>query len=67
MRDDYTLVERVNARPYLRKRGSSDHQKHNAIHREGVTCRSCAKYPCFKGMETITSNLAETCHSFKKK
>lgn len=59
-------VERVSSRPYIRRRGTSDHQKHHPICRKRVNCTMCAKYPCFSGIETLMSNLAETCHQFKK-
>lgn len=34
------------------------------IRRSDATCLSCKRYPCFKGIETISSNLAETCHRY---
>lgn len=34
--------------------------------RKNVTCENCDRYPCFKGLETMSSNLAETCQKFKK-
>lgn len=27
-------------------------------------CSNCVNYPCFEGIETISSNLAKTCHSW---
>lgn len=42
-------------------------QKGRPVLRSGVTCAMCIKFPCFKGIETISSNLAETCHSFGTK
>lgn len=66
MRDDMILVKRVSSRDYLRRRGDTDHQKHAPIKRKNVTCAKCVKYPCFVGIETMSSNLAETCHNFKR-
>lgn len=60
-------VERVSSRPFYKGRGTINYQKHNAIHREGVTCKNCTRYPCFAGIDNMFSNLAETCHRFKKK
>lgn len=34
--------------------------------RKNVVCAMCEKFPCFKGIETMSSNLAETCQKFKK-
>jgi hypothetical protein len=67
MRDDMILVKRVSSRDYLRRRGDSDHQKHNPICRKRVSCKSCTRYPCFAGLDNMSSNLAETCQSFTKK
>lgn len=67
MRDDMILVERVSSRPYYKRRGTSDHQKHHPICRKRVSCKSCTRYPCFDGIDNMSSNLAETCHRFKKK
>lgn len=33
--------------------------------RRDAYCVECDKYPCFKGMENLSSNLAGTCPSFK--
>ncbi len=30
-------------------------------------CVECASYPCFRGLENMASNLAETCKSFQRK
>ncbi len=30
------------------------------------TCKDCARYPCFKGIDTMSSNLALTCHDFNQ-
>ena len=35
--------------------------------RSGVSCDDCARCPCFRGMEVISSNLAKTCHDFVQK
>lgn len=36
--------------------------------RNNITCReNCAFYPCFKGIDTMSCNLAETCRQFKNK
>lgn len=32
--------------------------------RRGVTCNDCGFYPCFRGIENISCNLALTCQSF---
>lgn len=32
--------------------------------RAGVDCTMCRRYPCFKGMDVISSNLAITCRDF---
>ena len=66
MREKMIYVERVSSRPYLKRRGRSDHQKHAPIKRKGVDCTMCAKFPCFVGINNMSSNLAETCHQFKK-
>lgn len=38
------------------------------VHRERAglarVCRNCRLYPCFRGIETMSSNLAETCRSW---
>ncbi len=65
--DGYITVERVSSRPYKRRKSSSDHQKRGSINRKHVTCQRCARYPCFPGIETVETNLATTCHEFKRK
>ena len=30
-------------------------------------CTNCNLYPCFKGLDNLSSNLAITCRNFKKK
>lgn len=35
--------------------------------RKNVTCMMCNRYPCFRGIETMKSNFAETCHKFGRK
>lgn len=41
--------------------------KHNPINRLGVTCAvNCKKYPCFRGIESLETNFAQTCHEFKE-
>lgn len=30
------------------------------------TCKVCSRYPCFKGIDTMSSNLALTCHDFNQ-
>lgn len=36
--------------------------------KDKVTCReNCEFYPCFKGIDTMRSNLALTCNQFKEK
>lgn len=66
MKDRFIYVERVNSRPYVRRRGESDYQRHTNYQREGVACAMCERYPCFAGIENMSSNLAATCHQFKK-
>lgn len=34
--------------------------------RKNTSCFECMFYPCFKGMESIKSNLAETCVKYKR-
>ena len=54
----------------LKKRGRKIKEgtnKRQPVLRVGVTCAMCTRFPCFKGIETISSNLAETCHSFNAK
>lgn len=66
--EEYIIVERVSSAPYIRRRGTSDHQKHNAIHRDGVTCRhDCKSYPCFYGIQNFKRNFAMKCKDFVKK
>ena len=60
-----TYVERVSSRPYWR-RTPAKITKRRPILRKNVKCAMCAKYPCFRGMENISTNLAITCHDFKK-
>ena len=57
------LVERISSRPYYRTT-DSDHSKHDAIERSDVDCTMCSRYPCFKGINTMASNLAVTCIDF---
>ena len=65
--NDYIFVETIRG-SYWRRRSKSDHQKHNAIHRDGVTCRhDCKDYPCFDGIENFTRNFAMKCRDFSKK
>lgn len=40
--------------------------RHHIFNRKGVDCTMCSKYPCFKGIDLMSSNLAVTCHKFKK-
>ena len=36
--------------------------------RKGVTCAfHCAEYPCFTGINNMSSNLALTCHKFRQR
>ena len=55
-----TKVETV--RQYASKAG---------VHRERYdllkVCRNCWKYPCFKGIENMSSNLALTCYRWRLK
>lgn len=67
MRDDMILVRRVSSHDYYKRRGDSDHQKHATIKRKNVTCAKCVKFPCFTGIENMSSNLAVTCHQFKRR
>lgn len=39
--------------------------KHNPVDNGAVTCRDCDRYPCFKGIDGMSSNLAITCHDFE--
>lgn len=64
MKDRLIYVERVSSRPYVKRRGESDYQRHTNFNRKGVDCAMCAKYPCFGGIENISSNLAITCKKF---
>ena len=65
--NDYIFVETIRG-SYWRRRGTSDHQKHNAVHREGVTCRNdCKNYPCFWGIQNFQQNFAMKCKDFSKK
>ena len=34
------------------------------LHLIGKTCRKCYNYPCFYGIDNISSNLALTCHNY---
>lgn len=66
--DKYIIVDRVSTKPYKRRVGTSDHQKHNPINREGVTCKhNCGKYPCFNGICTLETNFARTCKDYEPK
>jgi len=58
-------VEPVNARPYWRNYPDPKPRR-KPINRKRVACTMCAKYPCFRGLENISTNLAITCHDFKK-
>lgn len=42
---------------------------HPAVYRpEGISCReNCENYPCFRGIDNLSSNLARTCLKFKMK
>lgn len=62
-----TYVERVSSRPYWRKNPVKTTTKRKPIMRKNVKCAMCVKYPCFRGMENISTNLAITCHDYKKK
>lgn len=64
-REGYTYVERVSSRPYWRKNPEKP-AKRAMIHRKRVTCEMCDSYPCFKGIESIKTNLALTCHKYKR-
>lgn len=33
---------------------------------KGCAC-ACEEYPCFRGIENLSSNLALTCHGYKPK
>lgn len=44
-------------KPYEKK-------KFAPIKRDGVNCQMCKRYPCFNGIEGMSSNLAETCHRY---
>lgn len=49
------------------KRTTTAYTKHNPINRVGVTCAvNCKKYPCFRGIDNLETNLAQTCHEFKE-
>jgi len=36
-------------------------------HKPKRICYNCADFPCFDGIETMQSNIAETCHHYKFK
>lgn len=59
-------VERVSSRPYYRSKTKPNEKK--PVLREGVACAvDCKRYPCFRGLENISTNLATTCHDYKRK
>ena len=59
-------VERVSSRPYYRSKTKPNEKK--PVLREGVACReNCQRYPCFKGIENLETNFAQTCHDYKRK
>ncbi len=60
----YIFVESVTQGAYWKRVSDSDYQKHMAICRSGVNCKMCERYPCFRGIDTMSSNLAVTCHDF---
>lgn len=59
-------VERVNSRGYYRTKTRPNERK--PINRMGVTCAvNCKRYPCFRGIDNLETNFAQTCHEFKEK
>lgn len=41
--------------------------KVGAINHKCAKCKWRKRYPCFKGIESISTNLAQTCHNYKRK
>lgn len=66
-KEAYTTVERVSSRPYRRRTTKGEVYRKKSKFRKNVACAICEKYPCFNGIDNMKSNLAETCHQFKKK
>lgn len=53
------MLKKLNSRPKSDMIPGCD-----PVMRSGVTCKDCVRCPCFRGMEVISSNLAQTCHDF---
>ena len=52
----------------LRKTGTKKVLLNGQAVRWGVTCAfHCANYPCFEGINNLSSNLALSCHNFKER
>ena len=65
MKNDCIFVpDSVSQRPYYRRKPQRS-GKHNPVDNGAVTCRDCDRYPCFKGIDGMSSNLAITCHDFE--
>ena len=56
------LVKEHTVRQYAAKSGIQ-RVRHDRV----KACRNCWLYPCFTGIENMSSNLAETCKSFRLK
>jgi len=60
-------VESVGRKPYWRNHPDNPKPRRRPVMRKKATCAMCAKYPCFRGIENIETNLAQTCHNFIKR